>query len=279
MSFPRLPTAFDPLAPGSVGCFAWGRSTRSQNTIAEPRRIPGRPLFVPIDTEIALLPAAPDTGRVFNVRGTLIPATVEFLHIDPTRRTTSLRNGPAQVNTTEHLMAAINACGIDNLLIDCPDGEIPGGDGSAELFFNHLIEAGIRSQEGHHPELVSVIEEGIMETADWSIAVAPSSGGSLAIDAFIDFPEVPIGRQTLHYQDCAHSFGLHLARARTFATKPTSIDAARLLLPGFEAEILPGRFLFTNMIIARAIATSLPSGTTTSRSVIRSWTPSAILHS
>jgi UDP-3-O-acyl-N-acetylglucosamine deacetylase len=54
--------------------------------------------------------------------------------------------GEARVATVEHLLAAVTACEIDNLVIEIDAGEVPIGDGSFAPFFDVLRQAGCRQQ-------------------------------------------------------------------------------------------------------------------------------------
>ncbi len=57
---------------------------------------------------------------------------------------TSLMKQGVLLSTTEHLLAAIYSCGIDNVYIDIDSIEIPILDGSAEPFMQMLEHAGVR---------------------------------------------------------------------------------------------------------------------------------------
>jgi len=48
------------------------------------------------------------------------------------------------LSTTEHLLAAIYSCGIDNIYIDIDSIEVPILDGSAEPFMQMLKHSGVR---------------------------------------------------------------------------------------------------------------------------------------
>ena len=63
-----------------------------------------------------------------------------------TMRRTSLGKGEAEVHTVEHIMAALSGLGIDNLIIEISNNEIPGFDGSAKNIVEALSKAGIEEQ-------------------------------------------------------------------------------------------------------------------------------------
>ena len=49
--------------------------------------------------------------------------------------------------TVEHLLSALSACEIDNVLIEVEGSEIPVGDGSARMFVDLIEQAGIVEQD------------------------------------------------------------------------------------------------------------------------------------
>ena len=80
---------------------------------------------------MTLSPAAADTGILFRAAdGTFIPATPD--HVVDTRSATTVGAFGVKVRSIEHLMAAVSALGIDNLLVDVDAEEIPATDGSAQ---------------------------------------------------------------------------------------------------------------------------------------------------
>lgn len=59
-----------------------------------------------------------------------------------TKRGTSLEQNGAQVHTTEHILAALYGCEVDNALIELTGPEIPIMDGSAQDFVEAIEKAG-----------------------------------------------------------------------------------------------------------------------------------------
>ena len=122
---------------------ATGRSTSEEGTLPEridtsavavtPRRsrrqthartignsvvVHGRGLHSGVRTGVILHPMPPGTGIVFGVLSApdvTIPATVEY--VDSTGYATSLRHEGVVAQTIEHLMSALHAYGITNLLV------------------------------------------------------------------------------------------------------------------------------------------------------------------
>lgn len=99
--------------------------------------------------KITLKPAAPNTGIRF--RRTDLPGQPEVqAHVSnvvDTRRGTTISEGAASVHTVEHLLAAANALGLDNALVEMAGPEPPVGDGSSVIFVELLKEAGLVEQD------------------------------------------------------------------------------------------------------------------------------------
>lgn len=67
--------------------------------------------------------------------------------ISHTNRATILREGDMEIRTPEHLLSACYGLGIDNLIIECDNAEIPIMDGSAKPFADALLNAGIEEND------------------------------------------------------------------------------------------------------------------------------------
>src|SRR5256885_10393507 len=82
-------------------------------------------------------------------RSTLFPYTTLFRsargdNVARVSYATSLMKQGVLLSTTEHLLAAIYSCGIDNIYIDIDSIEVPILDGSAEPFMQMLEHSGVR---------------------------------------------------------------------------------------------------------------------------------------
>jgi UDP-3-O-[3-hydroxymyristoyl] N-acetylglucosamine deacetylase len=98
--------------------------------------------------QLTLKPAPQNTGVTF-VRTDLpnypsVHASVR--HVSSTVLTTSLTDNGVTVSCVEHLMSAIWSLGIDNLMIEITNEEIPIMDGSAAPFIYLIKSAGVREQ-------------------------------------------------------------------------------------------------------------------------------------
>src|SRR5437667_6538149 len=92
-----------------------------------------------------LVPAPAHTGIVFrrtDLDNFIIEARGE--NVARVSYATSLMKQGVLLSTTEHLLAAIYSCGIDNVFIDINSIEVPILDGSAEPFMQMLEHSGVR---------------------------------------------------------------------------------------------------------------------------------------
>lgn len=89
-----------------------------------------------------------------------------------TQRCTTIGEDSWDINTIEHMMSALNALKIDNLLIEIDANEPPITDGSAKIFYNLIKEAGIEEQK--EDKQVYMIEEPIyVRQGDQTLVVLP----------------------------------------------------------------------------------------------------------
>ncbi|MBJ09971.1 MAG: UDP-3-O-[3-hydroxymyristoyl] N-acetylglucosamine deacetylase [Flavobacteriales bacterium] len=119
---------------------------QNQRTIQKAVSISGQGLHTGIETTVTFKPASVGHGICF-VRTDLnktIPALATY--ISDTNRGTRLEHDGAIVQTTEHALAAVSSLGIDNLIIEITQAELPILDGSSAPFTQVLEEAGVEKQ-------------------------------------------------------------------------------------------------------------------------------------
>jgi UDP-3-O-[3-hydroxymyristoyl] N-acetylglucosamine deacetylase len=163
---------------------------------------------------VVLKPAKPNQGIVF-VRSDMegqprIPA--HFKNVINTQMATTLGRGQISISTVEHLLAALQGAGIDNLLVEVSGPEIPIMDGSSEPFVAAILSAGIQSQHQMKSFVILRKKVEVKIAERWAVA-EPSSG--LEVHASIDFDHPSIGYQVYHYIEGKTKFS-ELASARTF---------------------------------------------------------------
>src|ERR1700676_1504539 len=116
-----------------------------QTSIQRSVEISGVGLHTGVRGRVRLVPAPADTGIVFRrVDLDQFPIEAHGRNVARVSYATSLMKQGVLLSTTEHLLAAIYSCGIDNVFIDLDAIEVPILDGSAEPFMQMIEEAGIR---------------------------------------------------------------------------------------------------------------------------------------
>src|SRR6266446_5727900 len=114
-----------------------------QTTIAKPSSAEGVGLHTGVYGHISLVPAPADTGIVFRrIDLDNFPIEAQEHNVARVSYATSLMKQGVLLSTTEHLLAAIYSCGIDNVYVDIDTIEVPILDGSAEPFMQMLQESG-----------------------------------------------------------------------------------------------------------------------------------------
>jgi UDP-3-O-[3-hydroxymyristoyl] N-acetylglucosamine deacetylase len=159
-------------------------------------------------------PAPPGTGVVFvrtDMGSVLIP--VREAAVLSTFYSTTIGANGAQVQTVEHLLAAIAALSIDNLFIEIDGEEIPIADGSAAPFSDLLLEAGTYEQK-REKQVIAVIEPFTIADGEKVIRVFPSE--SFEISYTIAYQHPLIASQQYTYRHSEAAFIREIAPARTF---------------------------------------------------------------
>ena len=138
----------------------------------------------------------------------------------PERRTT-LAVGPMQIQTIEHLMAALSGLSIDNISIELDCEELPGMDGSAKDFVEAIRKAGIVEQAG--PRKALEIKEPIWcREGDSFIAAFPDD--NFKISYTLSYAAQAIGTQYLSLMPTENIFETEIAPARTFCLEEEAVE-------------------------------------------------------
>jgi UDP-3-O-[3-hydroxymyristoyl] N-acetylglucosamine deacetylase len=185
-----------------------------QSTIAREAFSEGVGLHTGMFGHVRLLPAPADTGIVFR-RTDLdnFPIEAQGHNVARVSYATSLMKQGVWLSTTEHLLAAIYSCGIDNIYIDIDSIEIPILDGSAEAFVQMLGQAGIRKLRRKRRYL-KVLKPLEVEEGDRRIGIYPAD--EFRVRCYVDFPHPLVGQQEIEMVVTPDTFRQLLARARTF---------------------------------------------------------------
>ncbi|MGC2769444.1 MAG: UDP-3-O-acyl-N-acetylglucosamine deacetylase [Candidatus Acidiferrum sp.] len=197
-----------------------------QTTIQREVGTCGIGLHTGVESTMRLVPAPADTGIVFRRTDLdLFAIEAHGSNVARVSYATSLMKQGVLLSTTEHVLAAIYSCGIDNVFIDIDAIELPILDGSAEPFMRMLDEAGVRRLRRKKRYLkllkpVEVLEDGRR------IAIYPAE--EFAVRCYVDFPHPLVGQQEVEMVVNAESFQNVLSRARTFCFE-TDIEPLRAM--------------------------------------------------
>lgn len=187
-----------------------------EQTISAPLDFSGVGLHSGAPVNMRLLPAPAGSGIVFrrtDLDNFEIPATGR--NVAKVSYATSLMRQGVLISTTEHLLSALIGMGVDNVIVEIDNLELPILDGSALPYVEAFLSAGIRSQRRRR-EYVRVLHPVEVREGDKFIGVYPGSG--YRIQYTIDFP-APIGRQSACVDLAAEKYGTAIAPARTFGYK------------------------------------------------------------
>jgi UDP-3-O-[3-hydroxymyristoyl] N-acetylglucosamine deacetylase len=189
-------------------------------TIQSPIDFQGIGLHSGVEVSMRLVPAPAGSGIVFR-RSDLdnfeIPATGR--NVAKVSYATSLMRQGVLIQTTEHLLSALIGLGVDNVIVEIDNLEVPILDGSSLPYVDAMLAVGLRRQRRKREYIrilkpVEVREHSV--SGDKFIGVYPGEG--YAIHYAIDFP-APIGRDTFIGDLEAGAYAEWIAPARTFGFK------------------------------------------------------------
>ena len=188
-----------------------------QQTISREVSCRGVGLHTGAEVVLTLKPAPADSGVRF-VRTDLReapPLTVADVDPSPAPGRTALRNGKADVQTIEHLMAALLGCGVDNIEAHLDGPEVPGMDGSARAFSELLESAGLHELDA--PAFEWVVESAVsVHDGDASLVALPFEHG-YRLTYTLGYPQSKLAQG--HATFDAATFRRDLAPCRTFCLK------------------------------------------------------------
>ena len=202
-----------------------------QTTIAAPLTLTGIGVHSGREVSITFQPAEAGTGVVFQRQhhdGSVSEYRAVSAHVGNTDLCTVLGTNPARsIATIEHVMAALYALGLDNVIVEVDGAEMPIMDGSSEVFIEAIEQVGITNL-GVKRRYIRVTKPVRIESgASWS-EFRPYDGTRFEVE--IDFDSKLIGRQKWEGDLTAESFKTELSRARTFGFMR---DVERLWAAGF----------------------------------------------
>jgi UDP-3-O-[3-hydroxymyristoyl] N-acetylglucosamine deacetylase len=163
---------------------------------------------------LSLKPAPADYGVRFqraDLGGLEIPATVT--HLGGIQYQTGLTREAVSVETVEHLLAALTAMAIDNVVVELNSPEVPIMDGSAAPFVYLVNEAGVKRLQAPR-RFLKVLRPISLTQGDKRIALYPSDHFKVTYSISFDHPLLRHQSRTMRITE--DSFVEEIAPARTF---------------------------------------------------------------
>ena len=171
-------------------------SILNQKTINKDITFKGVGLHSGLEVTMILKPAAPNSGIIFKrtdlkKNNIIIP---NIFNVSSAVFCTTISNEDGvSVSTLEHLMGALFGLGVDNVLIEIDNYEVPILDGSAKIFVEEILKVGIKTSSV--PIKVIKIEKKIQFIdGNKKISIEPSKV-SLDIDFELKYENALIGEQ------------------------------------------------------------------------------------
>jgi UDP-3-O-[3-hydroxymyristoyl] N-acetylglucosamine deacetylase len=201
-----------------------------EHTIHSPLDFRGVGLHSGAAVSMHLIPAPAGSGIVFR-RSDLdnfeIPATGR--NVARVSYATSLMRQGVLIQTTEHLLSALIGLGVDNIIVEIDNLEVPILDGSSLPYVTAILSTGLKRQrrKREYIRILKPIEVresspqgdkfiGVYPFAQNGVQTGPGEGYSIHYS--IDFPE-PIGHDTFIGDLEAGAYSDLIAPARTFGFK------------------------------------------------------------
>ncbi len=197
---------------------------RLQRTVKKPVSLQGVGVFSGGKVSLRFLPAVPDAGVSFVRLDIPERPRVRVYHASATSnfRRRTLKSGAIEVDTVEHILAAVAGLGIDNLEIELDGPEVPAMDGSALPFANALREAEVIEQNVPKKTIVLPHPVSVSEGDATLVAVPTNIGMTLTFT--LEYNLAPIGVQHLSMRITEDRFMAELAPARTFCLESEVSD-------------------------------------------------------
>ena len=192
------------------------QNAHSEQTIRSDIEFHGIGLHSGAEVSMRLVAAPGGSGIVFrstDLDNFEIPATGR--NVAKVSYATSLMRQSVLISTTEHLLSALIGFGVDNVIVEVDNLELPILDGSALPYVEAFQSVGLKQQRRKR-EYLRILKEVEVREGSKFIGVYPGSG--YGIDYTIDFPQ-PIGCETFRGDLETGDYARLIAPARTFGFK------------------------------------------------------------
>ncbi len=211
--------------------------SEKQRTLKGIVKLRGIGLHTGVEANLEIHPAPANHGYKFqriDLEGKpIIKADVEM--VVSTERGTTLEQNNARVHTTEHVLAAIYGCQVDNALITVDGPEIPIMDGSALKFVEAIEEVGYEEQNAER--LYFELTENIpWEDEENGIEFLAIPDVNYRLTVMVDYQSPALGTQHASMYSIG-DFKKEIAKCRTFVfLKELEVLAKNDLIKGGDLD-------------------------------------------
>lgn len=195
------------------GNFPW------QTTISKPKSFSGIGLHSGNLINVKLKPGKENSGIVF-VRTDIDKKTKDcsikanYKNVSDTSLCTTIENEyGVKVSTIEHLMAAFNGIGIDNIIVELNGPEVPIMDGSSLPFIEIIESCGIKSLKAKR-KFLKILKKIEVMVDDKFCSFTPGKNQKFSVE--IDFDAEVVGKQSASTSLDNYNFKSFASNARTF---------------------------------------------------------------
>jgi UDP-3-O-[3-hydroxymyristoyl] N-acetylglucosamine deacetylase len=189
------------------------RNLQFEQTIVGAVEFSGVGLHSGAPVHLRLMPAPAGAGILFrrtDLDNFEIPAIGR--NVAKVSYATSLMRQGVLISTTEHLLSALIGYGVDNLIVELDNLELPILDGSALPYIDAFQSVGLQPQRRRR-EYLRIRKT--VEVHDNSKFIGVYPGEGYSVSYAIDFPP-PIGKQSFQLDLNTGAYASELAAARTF---------------------------------------------------------------
>jgi len=166
-----------------------------QNTLSKPISFEGIGLHSGKNSKVTIIPGKTDQGIIFKRvdvnSNNLIAAN--YANVSSAKLCTTLENKHGvKISTVEHLLAALYIAGIDNVIIEIDNEEVPIMDGSAKFFLN-LLEKSEINQSNKKIKYIKILNK--VELIDGSRKISIEPNKNFEVDFQLNYQNTIIDQQ------------------------------------------------------------------------------------
>ena len=166
-----------------------------QNTISNPISFEGIGLHSGKNSKVTIIPGEVNQGIVFKRTDLQSKNLVKanYKNVTSAKLCTTLENNDGvKISTVEHLLAALYITGIDNVIIEIDNEEVPIMDGSAKFFLN-LIQNSQIKRTNEKIKYIKILEK--VELIDGSRSISIEPNDNFEVDFQLNYQNKIIDKQ------------------------------------------------------------------------------------